>query len=85
MHLGAEPGAVDQGQRSDALRVGQRQAERERPACGVSDQVQRRVDAEGVEERAHEAGQVGAGGVVADGRGGFAVARLGSRSRPATC
>ena len=85
MHLTSEPGAVDQGQRSDALGVGQRQPERERAARGVSDQAQRPVDVEGVEERGHEAGLIRAGVVVAVGRNGLAVARLGSRSRTATC
>ena len=82
MHLGSEAGAVDQGQRADALRVGQGQAQRDRPAGGVSDHVQRRADAEGVEERGHEPGQVGAGGVIADGRGGFAVTGQAQRQHP---
>jgi hypothetical protein len=40
----------------------------------VSDQVQGRVDVEGVEERGHEAGQIAAGSVVAYGGVGFAMA-----------
>ena len=71
--LPAEAGAVDQGQRSDALWVGHGQAQRDRSACGVPDHVERRLDVEGVEERGHERGQVAAGGVPVGQRGGVAV------------
>jgi len=64
------------------MRWGQRQPKHERTACGVSDQVQRRVDVEGVEERGHETGPVAVGGVVADGCGGFAVAGQAQREHP---
>jgi hypothetical protein len=82
MHLTTEACAVDQGQRSDAPRVGQGQAQRECTACGVPDQVQRRLDVEGVEERGHEPDQVATGAVVADGRCGVAMTRQAQREYP---
>ncbi len=74
VHVWPEAGAVDQGQRADPLRVGQGQTQRDHATGGVSDHVQRRLDAEGVEEAGHERGQVAAGAVPADRRGGVAVA-----------
>ena len=67
-----EASAIDQGQRSHPPRVGQGQAQGDRTAHGVSDQVER-PNSEGVEEAGHEGGQVAAWGVATDRRGAVSV------------
>ena len=47
VHLAAQARAVDQGQRPDGGRVGQRQTQRDRAAGGVADQVDRCLGADG--------------------------------------
>jgi hypothetical protein len=79
VHLAAQARAVDQGQRPDAGRVGQREPQRDRAARGVSDHVERFLSADGGQERGHEGGQVGAGSVT--GGNGAAVAVTGQARR----
>jgi hypothetical protein len=71
--LGAQARAVDEGQRPDAGGIGQRQTQGDRAAGGVTDQVQRRLGADGGEERSYERGQVSAGSVTVGGGAALAV------------
>ena len=56
VHLAAQARAVDEGQRPDAGGVGQRQPQGDRAAGGVTDQVDRCLDADGGQERGYEGG-----------------------------
>jgi hypothetical protein len=71
--LTAQARAVDQGQGAHSGGVGQGQAQYDRTAHGVPDQVQR-PDPEGVEEVGDERGEVAARGVAVDRWGAVAVA-----------